>query len=68
MNLGVSFNKDQTEEIFSFLDIGGDGFIDYNEFCRITQEKWRNIDPFEHNKNFEEASINSKRSRSLKAK
>jgi len=30
------------------LDINKDGYITYNEFCGMCEEKRRNIDPFDH--------------------
>ena len=33
--------------VFDHLDSNKDGFIDYNEFCGLCEEKRRNIDPFD---------------------
>lgn len=31
------------------MDKNGDGVIDYGEFCNLTEEKRKNLDPFENN-------------------
>lgn len=33
--------------VFEYLDKNRDGYIDYHEFCNLTEEKRRGIDPFE---------------------
>jgi Ca2+-binding EF-hand superfamily protein len=31
---------------FHYLDKPGDGYVDYNKFCELVEEKRRKIDPF----------------------
>ena len=31
------------------MDKNGDGVIDYGEFCNLTEDKRKNLDPFENN-------------------
>jgi Ca2+-binding EF-hand superfamily protein len=40
-------NKVQIMDVFKYLDKDGDELLTYNEFCEISEEKRRNIDPFE---------------------
>lgn len=35
-------------EVFEFLDSNKDGYVTYNEFCQLCEEKRRDIDPFEY--------------------
>lgn len=49
--MSCKFTIQECWEIFSFLDKDNDGDIDYNEFCNITEEWWREIDPFDVNSN-----------------
>lgn len=30
------------------MDTDGDGFIAYDEFTLLSEEKWRKIDPYKH--------------------
>ena len=36
--------------IFEYLDKDGDGFLSYDEFCNICEERRREIDPFDGNR------------------
>lgn len=31
---------------FAYLDLNGDGYLDYNDFCELVEEKRRKIDPY----------------------
>ena len=33
--------------VFDYLDTNKDGFVSYNEYCQLCEEKRRDIDPFE---------------------
>ena len=39
--------QEDLSAVFNYLDANKDGFIDYNEFTALTEEKRRDIDPFE---------------------
>jgi len=45
--LRVKLSKADLQLVFNTLDTDGDGMISYNEFCEFTEEKRRNIDPFD---------------------
>jgi len=34
-------------EVFDHLDKNKDGYLDYAEFCQLSEEKRRGIDPFD---------------------
>jgi len=34
--------------VFNYLDKDQDGFLVYNDFCELCEERRRNIDPFEN--------------------
>jgi len=42
------------------MDKNGDGFIGYNEFCELTEERWRGIDPFAGSKAEKSVDLNYK--------
>jgi hypothetical protein len=42
----VKVSNEDCNKIFKYLDTDGDGLISYNEFCELTEERRRNIDPF----------------------
>lgn len=43
----IKYQVDQIEEIFNKLDRGSKGFIAYNDFCLLSEEKRRGIDAFD---------------------
>ena len=42
----VKLQKSDIELVFEHM--ATDGVISYNEFCKLTEEKRRNIDPYDH--------------------
>lgn len=46
-NLRVKMETKDIMDAFAYLDRNGDGYIDYCEFCLMTEEKRRGIDPFD---------------------
>ena len=42
--LKISF--EDVKKLFLFMDVTNDGCIGYDEFTMLSEEKWRNIDPF----------------------
>lgn len=45
--LRVKLSKDDVDKVFDHLDKDHDQSLDYYEFCGLSEEKRRNIDPFE---------------------
>ena len=45
--LRVKLTKDDLDKVFDYLDKDRDQSLDYSEFCGLSEEKRRNIDPFE---------------------
>ncbi len=43
----MKFSQIQVREVFNYIDIDGDGYLMYNDFCELCEEKRRQIDPFE---------------------
>jgi Ca2+-binding EF-hand superfamily protein len=43
----VKFNRQQIAELFKRLDSDGDGYLTYQDFCELCEEKIRDIDPFD---------------------
>jgi hypothetical protein len=46
-NLRIKFQVSMIEEIFNSLDFGHKGYISYNDFCLLSEEKRRGIDAFD---------------------
>ena len=46
-SLRVKLPKKDIDLVFDTMDIDQDGFINYKEFCGFSEEKRRNIDPFD---------------------
>ena len=46
--LKVKLTTKELSEIFNYLDKNRDGFIDYREFCMLSEEKYKKIDPFDN--------------------
>ena len=44
-NLKVKLSSRDLLLIFNYLDKAGKGFIDYNDFCNLSEERRNNIDP-----------------------
>lgn len=45
--LRVKLSKEDVDKVFDYLDKDKDQGLDYYEFCGLSEEKRRNIDPFE---------------------
>ena len=45
--IGAHLETQEIEEVFNFLDTNRDGYLDYNEFCGMSEERRRGIDPFD---------------------
>ena len=46
-NLRVKLPKHEVDKVFDHMDQDGDGKLNYLEFCGFSEEKRRNIDPFD---------------------
>ena len=55
--LRVKLTKDDLDQVFDYLDKDRDQSLNYSEFCGLSEEKRRNIDPFEGQ---QKSSINLK--------
>eukprot|EP00347_Sterkiella_histriomuscorum_P006774 403351480 len=44
--LQIRFNRQQVQDVFKFLDSDLDGYVTYNDFCELCEERRRLIDPF----------------------
>jgi len=45
--LSWKHTKQQAADLFKRLDLDGDGFLSYQDFCELSEEKVRDIDPFD---------------------
>jgi Ca2+-binding EF-hand superfamily protein len=45
--IGVKILFSIAWKVFSYLDKDQDGYLNYLDFCHLTEEKVKNIDPFE---------------------
>jgi hypothetical protein len=45
MRLKISF--DDIKLLYNYLDKEGNGFVGYNEFTKLLEERWRGIDPID---------------------
>ena len=45
--LRVKLNKDDIDRVFEHMDKDRSGTLNYHEFCGFSEEKRRNIDPFD---------------------
>lgn len=43
----IKLLSEDIDKIFTYLDKNKDGYICYQEFCGLCEEKRRDIDPFE---------------------
>ena len=48
-HLRIKFQVSMIDEIFQFLDKGQKGYIGYQDFCELAEERRRNIDAFGNN-------------------
>lgn len=46
--------------MFKFLDRGQKGYISYNDFCQLSEEKRRNLDRIDNNQAIERKESNKK--------
>lgn len=44
----IKFTSQQVSELFKRLDVGGNGYLSYQEFCELCEERIRDIDPFDN--------------------
>lgn len=49
--LRVKVPKHDIDQVFIHMDIDCDGSLNYKEFCGFSEEKRRNIDPFDSQDN-----------------
>jgi Ca2+-binding EF-hand superfamily protein len=47
-NMRMKLSTKDISEMFNYLDTNKDGYINYLEFCNLSEEKRRGIDPFEN--------------------
>lgn len=45
-HLGIKISTEDSKKIFDHLDTNHDNAVSYNEFCELSEEKRRGIDPF----------------------
>ena len=45
--LRVKLSEDDIDKVFDYLDKDNDRHLSYQEFCGLSEEKRRNIDPFD---------------------
>lgn len=45
--LRVKLPKQDLDKVFDHMDINQDHYLSYHEFCGISEEKRRNIDPYD---------------------
>lgn len=44
--LQIRFTRQQVQDVFKYLDGDVDGYVTYNDFCELCEERRRDIDPF----------------------
>ena len=44
--MNMNLIEESVEKIYHYLDKDGDGELSYLDFCNITEERRRKIDPF----------------------
>ena len=49
----LKFQVNELDVIFKFLDRGQKGYISYNDFCMLSEEKRRNLDRIDNNEALE---------------
>ena len=47
-NLGIKFTSKELRQVFEYMDKQKEGQINYKKFCSMSEEKRRDIDPFEY--------------------
>ena len=45
----LKFQVNELDVVFKFLDRGQKGYISYNDFCQLSEEKRRNLDRIDNN-------------------
>lgn len=45
-SLHIKISSEDAMLVYKFLDSDDNGSVDYNEFCRLCEERQRGIDPF----------------------
>jgi len=45
-HLCIKISGEDSKKIFNYLDTDGDNAVSYNEFCELSEEKRRGIDPY----------------------
>ena len=40
----IKFQINELDVVFKYLDKGNKGYISYNDFCELSEEKRRNLD------------------------
>ena len=46
-SIGLKLATKEISDMFEYLDVNKDGYIDYQEFCNLVEERRRGIDPFD---------------------
>lgn len=49
--MGIKISTEDSKKIFDYLDTDKNNAVSYNEFCELSEEKRRGIDPFRSNVN-----------------
>lgn len=49
----LKFQVNELDVVFKFLDRGEKGYISYNDFCQLSEEKRRNLDRIDNNQAIE---------------
>jgi len=44
--IGIKVHESDAKNIFESLDVSGNGELSYSEFCELSEERRRRIDPF----------------------
>ena len=47
-HLRIKYQLNQIEDIFKYMDKDHKGYISYNDFCDLSEEKRRHLDPFDY--------------------
>lgn len=63
--LKISF--EDVQKLYRYMDQDGDGEIGYDEFTLLSEERWRNLDPYKHYKEGVNGRVNFLRNSSDRA-